>query len=105
MAVVAPPAGKEAVTDYRVLRSDVRENWAALRCIIHTGRTHQIRVHLKEVLRCPILGDTIYAQVSRQKVKVDRLLLHARRLGFRHPVTGEFLRFEAPLPEAFRRFV
>jgi 23S rRNA pseudouridine1911/1915/1917 synthase len=105
MAVVAPPAGKEAVTDYRVLRSDVRENWAALRCIIHTGRTHQIRVHLKEVLRCPILGDTIYAQVSRQKVKFDRLLLHARRLGFRHPVTGEFLRFEAPLPEAFRRFV
>lgn len=105
MAVVSPPAGKEAITDYLVLRSEVRENWAVLRCIIHTGRTHQIRVHLKEVLRCPILGDTIYAQVARQKVKVDRLLLHARFLAFRHPLTGEFLRFEAPLPEVFGRFV
>ncbi len=105
MAVVPAPAGKEAVTDYRVLRFDARENWAALQCVIHTGRTHQIRVHLKEVLRRPILGDTIYAQVSRQKTKVERLMLHARGLGFRHPVSGEFLRFEAPLPEAFRRFV
>jgi len=105
MAVVAPPAGKEAVTDYRVLRRDEREGWAALGCVIHTGRTHQIRVHLKEVLRCPILGDTIYAQVSRQKVKAGRLLLHARRLAFRHPVTGERLCFEAPLPGAFARFV
>lgn len=105
MAVVAPPAGKEAITDYQVLRCDAHGNWAVLQCVIHTGRTHQIRVHLKEVLRRPILGDTIYAQVSRQKTKVDRLMLHARRLGFRHPVSGEFLRFEAPLPEAFRRFV
>jgi 23S rRNA pseudouridine1911/1915/1917 synthase len=105
MAVVAPPAGKEAITDYRVLRSDPHGNWAALQCVIHTGRTHQIRVHLKEVLRRPILGDTIYAQISRQKEKAGRLMLHARRLGFRHPVSGEFLRFEAPLPEAFQRFV
>ena len=104
MAVVPEPAGKDAITDSRVLRFDARENWAALRCVIHTGRTHQIRVHLKEVLRCPILGDTIYAQVARQKVKTGRLMLHARHLGFRHPVSGEFLRFEAPLPEAFRRF-
>jgi 23S rRNA pseudouridine1911/1915/1917 synthase len=105
MAVVAAPAGKEAVTDYRVLRCDPHGGWAVLQCVIHTGRTHQIRVHLKEVLRRPILGDTIYAQVSRQKTKVERLMLHARGLGFRHPVSGEFLRFEAPMPEAFRRFV
>lgn len=105
MAVVPDPAGKEAITDYRVLRFDARENWAALQCVIHTGRTHQIRVHLKEALRCPILGDTIYAHVPRQKVKTGRLMLHARRLAFRHPVSGEFLRFEAPLPEAFLRFV
>lgn len=105
MAVVAPPAGKEAVTDYRVLRFDSGENWAALRCVIHTGRTHQIRVHLKEVLRCPILGDTIYAQVARQKKKVGRLMLHARRLAFRHPLTDAWLRLEAPLPEEFLPFV
>lgn len=105
MAVVAPPAGKEAITDYRILRRDEGGTWAALACVIHTGRTHQIRVHLKEVLRCPILGDTIYAQVSRQRVKVGRLMLHARSLAFRHPVTDAPLRFEAPLPEAFARFV
>ncbi len=105
MAVVAPPAGKEAVTDYRVLRRHEGEGWAALACVIHTGRTHQIRVHLKEVLRCPILGDAIYAQVSRQRTKTGRLMLHALRLTFRHPVTDAPLRFEAPLPEAFARFV
>ncbi len=105
MAVVAPPGGKEAVTDYRVLRRDEGEGWAALACVIHTGRTHQIRVHLKEVLRCPILGDTIYAQVSRQRLEVGRLMLHARSLAFRHPLTNAPLRFEAPLPEAFARFV
>ncbi len=105
MAVVQPPAGKEAITDYHLLRSDAGAGWAALRCIIHTGRTHQIRVHLKENLRCPILGDTIYAQVSRQRNKVERLMLHARFLAFRHPVTGESLRFEAPVPPPFRRFV
>lgn len=105
MAVVTPPSGKVAVTDYRVLRSDVRENWATLQCIIHTGRTHQIRVHLKEVLHCPILGDTVYAQVSRQKTRVGRLMLHARRLAFRHPLSGEWLRLEAPLPGEFQPFV
>lgn len=105
MAVVSAPAGKDAITDYQVLRFDARENWATLRCVIHTGRTHQIRVHLKEVLRCPILGDTIYAQVPRQKVKVERLMLHARHLAFKHPLSGGKLHFEAPLPEAFRRFV
>lgn len=104
MAVVAEPAGKEAITDYEVLRSDAREGWATLRCIIHTGRTHQIRVHLKEVLHCPILGDTIYAQVRRQKTRVDRLMLHARVLEFHHPVTAARLRFEAPVPEAFAPF-
>lgn len=105
MAVVPAPAGKEAVTEYRVLRCDPRGDWAALQCVIRTGRTHQIRVHLKEALRCPILGDTVYAQVARQREKVDRLMLHALRLAFRHPLSGELLRLEAPLPEAFRRFV
>ena len=55
--------------------------------------------------RTEICGDTIYAQVPRQKVKVDRLMLHARHLAFKHPLSGERLHFEAPLPEAFRRFV
>ncbi len=105
MAVVPAPAGKEAVTDFRVVRCDVGGAWATLVCVIHTGRTHQIRVHLKELLHRPILGDPIYAQVSRQRVKVPRLMLHARRLGFRHPVTGAPVRCEAPPPADFDPFL
>lgn len=105
MAVVGAPAGKEAVTDYCVVRFDETEGWAAVRCVIHTGRTHQIRVHCRECLRCPILGDPVYSQISKQRVKVDRLMLHARRLSFRHPRTMMELNFEAPLPHAFLRFV
>jgi 23S rRNA pseudouridine1911/1915/1917 synthase len=105
MAVVAPPAGKEAVTDFEVIRSNGTEKWASLRCVIHTGRTHQIRVHLKESLRCPILGDPIYSQISKQKTRVPRLMLHARFLTFRHPVTGGEITCEALLPEAFLPFL
>ncbi|MEX2579710.1 MAG: RluA family pseudouridine synthase [Verrucomicrobiales bacterium] len=105
MTVVEAPSGKEAVTDYRVTRKDEAGLWAQIVCVIRTGRTHQIRVHLKETLRCPILGDVIYGQPSRQKMKSDRLMLHARRLSFRHPGSGETVVFEAPVPEAFRPFL
>ena len=107
MAVVPEPGGKEAITEFRVLNRDSGSGgtWALLRCLIHTGRTHQIRVHLKESLRCPILGDPIYSQISKQKVKVERLMLHARSLTFTHPRSGLSITCEAPLPEAFLRFV
>ncbi len=105
MAVVDSPAGKDAITDYRVESSDELGKWARLLCVIHTGRTHQIRVHLKECLHCPILGDPIYGHPNRQKVKVDRLMLHARELSFRHPTTMEVMTFEAPLPDAFEPFL
>ena len=105
MTVVEPPAGKEAITDYRIAKCDERRGWAQIVCVIHTGRTHQIRVHLKEGLRCPILGDVIYGQPARQKVKVDRLMLHARCLSFKHPVTGETMKFEAPIPTEFDPFL
>ncbi len=105
MAVVEPPAGKEAITDYRVVKSDENAGWARLVCVIHTGRTHQIRVHLKESLRCPILGDVIYGQPSRQNVKTTRLMLHAHRLKLRHPGSGEELSFEAPVPKPFEPFL
>ena len=101
MAVVTAPAGKEAVTDFTIIRSNEANKWASLRCVIHTGRTHQIRVHLKESLRCPILGDPIYSQISKQKTKVPRLMLHARSLTFRHPLSGTEITCEAPLPAEF----
>jgi len=105
MAVVELPAGKEALTDYRVVRADEAAGWAAVACVIHTGRTHQIRVHLQALRRCPILGDDIYGGRARGAPPVDRLMLHARRLSFRHPATGEEMTFEAPAPSAFRPFL
>jgi len=98
MAVVAPPAGKNAVTDYEVRH--VTGGDALVQCTLHTGRTHQIRVHLKH-LGHPLLGDETYARVARQ-TRAGRLMLHAWRLGFTHPATGRRLHFTAPVPPEFR---
>ncbi|NNE93354.1 MAG: RluA family pseudouridine synthase [Verrucomicrobiales bacterium] len=104
MTVLEAPAGKEAITEFRVLHSAENSGWSLLECRIFTGRTHQIRVHLKENLHTPILGDPIYGNPKKQKPKTGRLMLHAWKLGFRHPVTGEEMNFESPVPEPFLRF-
>ena len=98
MAILPPPAGKTAITDYeaRTPRADA----SLVECRLHTGRTHQIRVHMKS-LGTPILGDPIYARPARQKVTVPRLMLHAWKLGFPHPITAEALQFESPPPPEF----
>ena len=106
MAVVE--GGKRAVTRWRLLESaDLRA--ARLELALETGRTHQIRVHLAS-LGHPILGDRLYAPrlpawlppAARARIaRLDRLALHARVLGFTHPVSGERLRFEAPVPALF----
>jgi len=93
MAIVV--RGRPARTDYRVLAEI--EGGALVECILHTGRTHQIRVHLKH-LGHPVLGDAVY---GRRGV-YPRQMLHAWRLGFAHPRTGERLTFESPLPDDFR---
>jgi 23S rRNA pseudouridine1911/1915/1917 synthase len=98
MAVVKPPAGKHALTDYRTLS---KKNGAALlECTLHTGRTHQIRVHMKEIGH-PLLGDPVYARPSRQTPPTNRLMLHAWKLAFTHPATKERLAFEATIPSDF----
>ena len=97
MAVVMPPLGKPAITEYSVCSP--RGDASLVECRIFTGRTHQIRVHMKS-LGNPILGDPIYARPAKQKVAAPRLMLHAWKLGFDHPVDGEPLFFEnAPPPE------
>ncbi|MEM9481958.1 MAG: RluA family pseudouridine synthase [Verrucomicrobiota bacterium] len=98
MAVVLSPAGKEAVTEYFVRGN--REGASLVECHLFTGRTHQIRVHMKHIGH-PILGDPIYARPAKQPVPVERLLLHAWKLGFTHPRTGEFVEFVAEPPEDF----
>jgi len=100
MAVVTPPAGKPSITDYELLASDPGSDSSLVLCHLHTGRTHQIRVHMLH-LGCPLVGDPLYAKPARQKAKPGRMMLHAWRLALDHPVTGERLRFEAPIPPEF----
>jgi 23S rRNA pseudouridine1911/1915/1917 synthase len=100
MAVVNPGSGKPAITDYQNLGYEENSNSSLIHCDLHTGRTHQIRVHMLH-LGCPIIGDPIYSKVARQKAQTGRLMLHARRLSFTHPRTGELLTFRAEIPQEF----
>jgi 23S rRNA pseudouridine1911/1915/1917 synthase len=93
--------GRDARTDWEVVES-FGTIAALLRCTIYTGRTHQIRVHLKE-LGHVILGDDVYGwkKDARLKVQPERVMLHAEHLVFTHPVTGRPLDLTAPLPPDF----
>lgn len=102
MAVVAK-GGRTAISHYRVLEVFAQADAAWVEVRIETGRTHQIRVHLRH-LGHPVLGDPVYGNARRDRalgVPSERQLLHARRLALRHPTTDEPLAFEAPLPEDF----
>lgn len=101
MAVVEKN-GKRAVTHYEV--AGRRGGLTLLRCRIETGRTHQIRVHVK-YLGCPVAGDALYGRPAADRLldpPPRRQLLHAFRLAFPHPVTGVPMDFEAPPPPDFR---
>ena len=97
---VSSPRGREARTEYRVLR--LNEQASLIECRLHSGRTHQIRVHLHH-LGHPVLGDKIYA--PRFAKNFPRQMLHAWKLGFRHTRTGERKNFEAPLPDDFEQAI
>jgi 23S rRNA pseudouridine1911/1915/1917 synthase len=90
------PRGRTAKTEYRVVRSSNRGS--LLECRLHSGRTHQIRVHLHH-LGHPVVGDKVYA--PRRAKDFPRQMLHSWKLGFRHPRTEEWKIFEAPLPDDF----
>ena len=101
MAVVNPPGGKAAITDYEILSIDPSSLTALVFCRLHTGRTHQIRVHLLS-RGAPILGDPIYGKPSKHPGLPDRLMLHAWKLSFNHPITGVRHDFESPIPPEFQ---
>ncbi len=100
MAVVNPPGGKAAITDYQVLAVDASSLTALVLCHLHTGRTHQIRVHLHH-RGAALVGDPIYGKPSPTSALTGRLMLHAWQLTFDHPISHERLHFQAPIPPEF----
>jgi len=102
MAVVET-SGRTAITNYRVEKTFEATRTSLLRCQIETGRTHQIRVHMRSI-GCPILGDIAYGRSSADRalpVVPRRQMLHAAQLRFTHPLTGQPVHLESPLPEDF----
>ncbi len=96
MAVVHN-GGKDAVTHYKVLQRF--EKYTYVECQLETGRTHQIRVHMAH-LGFPLLGDEVYGRKDCP-FKLQGQTLHAKILGFKHPLTDEYIETDAPLPEYF----
>lgn len=88
--------GKEAVTHFNVIEKF--EKYTLVKCQLETGRTHQIRVHMKHI-GFPLVGDPKYG--AKKTMNIGGQALHAGLLGFEHPVTGEYIEKEAPLPEYF----
>jgi 23S rRNA pseudouridine1911/1915/1917 synthase len=102
MAVV--PGGKYASTHYRVLKRFEEDGFTYIECKLQTGRTHQIRVHMSHIGH-PLLGDEVYAPGRHSKFKTNGQCLHAKTLGFIHPVSGQYIETDAPLPEYFNHLL
>ena len=77
--------------------------YAMIEARLETGRTHQIRVHMSYIGH-PLLGDQLYGP-AKNKAGAKRQMLHAKVLGFMHPVSGEYMEFESPLPEDMEKVI
>jgi 23S rRNA pseudouridine1911/1915/1917 synthase len=93
---IARRQGRSAKTEYRVVRAGAEIS--LVECTLHSGRTHQIRVHL-HYLGHPVLGDKLYG--GKRAGDFPRQMLHAWKLAFRHPRSGDEMSFEAPVPSDF----
>ena len=88
--------GETAVTHYKTIKT--KDGYSLVSLVLETGRTHQIRVHM-QYIGTPLIGDYLY---NPDYEKMHRQALHSARLSFTHPITGEAMSFEAPLPEDMR---
>ncbi len=98
---VNPGNGKSAVTNYKVIERF--DKYTLIKCKLETGRTHQIRVHLSSINH-PIAGDELYCNL-KPPCKLQGQALHAGLIGFVHPTSGEYMEFNAPLPEYFDKLL
>ena len=109
-----PKVGKKAVTHFKVIKR--YEACTHVELTLETGRTHQIRVHMAQLLRCPVICDSLYGSgpnhLNRLSEEIRNLLesypyqlLHAKELGFIHPITKEKMHFTAPAPEIFQSVI
>lgn len=96
--------GRPAHTDWVLEKAFCASS--LLRCYLHTGRTHQIRVHLASI-KHPILGDALYGYRFKndEKEQVSRVMLHAERISFEHPVTKKPILIVAPMPDDFKEYL
>ncbi len=92
---------KSAVTHYEVMEEF--RDFTYIKCILETGRTHQIRVHMAYIGH-PLAGDDVYGP-KKVITELEGQCLHAAKLGFIHPVSGEYMEFKSPLPEVFEKFL
>ena len=100
MAVV--PGGRRAVTHYEVIKRS--DKFTYLKCILETGRTHQIRVHMASAGH-PLAGDLVYGNGVKTPVNTEGQALHAHILGFVHPRLSEYIETVAKPPEYFEKFL
>ena len=99
MAIVKD--GKHAVTHFEVIQRF--DNFTHMRARLETGRTHQIRVHALSINH-PLLGDPVYGP-KNSKFKLDGQTLHAKKIGFIHPTTNEYIEFDSELPDYFKNII
>lgn len=102
LRMAAVEDGRDSKTDYQTLWSN--GGYSLLRCVLHSGRTHQIRVHM-QAIRCPLVGDTLYAPGRKSPFDEKRIFLHAWKLAFTHPRTRQRMSFNCPLPNDLTSFL
>lgn len=94
--------GRSAITLYEVVAEF--PGYSLVKIKIQTGRTHQIRVHMK-YLGHPVVGDPLYGRGAKDHFLIQRQALHAKLIAFKHPSTGNLMKFEAPLPEDMKNLL